>query len=88
MSLTVFSSERFADHLTPVGHPERPERAEVMHRVVADGSVAATLRRQGLERSVQFTWDQTAQKTVEVFRRLVQGAPDREARQQIGASGR
>ena len=36
MSLTVFTSERFADHLTPVGHPERPERAEVMHQVVAD----------------------------------------------------
>ena len=35
MSLTVFTSERFADHLTPVGHPERPERAEVMQRVVA-----------------------------------------------------
>jgi acetoin utilization deacetylase AcuC-like enzyme len=35
LSLTVFSSERFADHLTPVGHPERPERAEVMQQVVA-----------------------------------------------------
>ena len=34
MSLTVFTSERFADHLTPVGHPERPERAEAMQRVV------------------------------------------------------
>jgi acetoin utilization deacetylase AcuC-like enzyme len=34
--LTIFTSERFADHLTPVGHPERPERAEVMHQVVAD----------------------------------------------------
>ena len=36
MSLTVFTSERFADHLTPVGHPERPERAEVMHKVVSE----------------------------------------------------
>ena len=36
MSLTVFTSERFADHLTPVGHPERPERAEAMHKVVAE----------------------------------------------------
>lgn len=30
MSLTVFTSDRFADHLTPAGHPERVERAEVM----------------------------------------------------------
>jgi acetoin utilization deacetylase AcuC-like enzyme len=36
LSLTVFTSERFADHLTPVGHPERPERAEVMHTVVVE----------------------------------------------------
>jgi acetoin utilization deacetylase AcuC-like enzyme len=28
--LTIISSPRFADHLTPPGHPERPERAEVM----------------------------------------------------------
>src|SRR6185503_9830974 len=30
MSLVVISSERFADHLTPVGHPDCPERADVM----------------------------------------------------------
>ena len=36
MSLAVFTSERFADHLTPVGHPERVERAEAMLRIVAD----------------------------------------------------
>jgi acetoin utilization deacetylase AcuC-like enzyme len=36
LSLTVFTSERFADHLTPVGHPERPERAEVMQKVVVE----------------------------------------------------
>jgi len=28
--LTIFTSDRFADHLTPPGHPERVERAEVM----------------------------------------------------------
>ena len=28
--LTVISSDRFAEHQTPPGHPERPERAEVM----------------------------------------------------------
>ena len=36
MSLVLVSSERFAEHTTPPGHPERPERAEVMD-VVASG---------------------------------------------------
>src|SRR5262245_48891609 len=30
MSVILISSERFAEHQTPPGHPERPERAEVM----------------------------------------------------------
>jgi acetoin utilization deacetylase AcuC-like enzyme len=30
MSLVVIASERFADHQTPPGHPEAPERADVM----------------------------------------------------------
>ena len=30
MPLFLVTSDRFADHLTPPGHPERPERAEVM----------------------------------------------------------
>jgi acetoin utilization deacetylase AcuC-like enzyme len=34
--LTVFTSSRFADHLTPPGHPERVERFEVMQAVVAE----------------------------------------------------
>jgi acetoin utilization deacetylase AcuC-like enzyme len=33
--LTVIFSSRFADHLTPPGHPERPERAEAMAAVVS-----------------------------------------------------
>jgi acetoin utilization deacetylase AcuC-like enzyme len=33
MPLTLISSTRFADHLTPVGHPERPERAGVFDAV-------------------------------------------------------
>jgi len=36
MPLTVFTSDRFADHLTPVGHPERVERFEVMQHVVSE----------------------------------------------------
>jgi acetoin utilization deacetylase AcuC-like enzyme len=33
MPLTLVASERFVDHVTPPGHPERSERAEVMTRV-------------------------------------------------------
>jgi acetoin utilization deacetylase AcuC-like enzyme len=36
MPLTVFTSPRFADHLTPPGHPERVERIEVMQAVVSE----------------------------------------------------
>ena len=35
MSLVLVSSNRFADHVTPPGHPERPERAGVMQAVAA-----------------------------------------------------
>jgi acetoin utilization deacetylase AcuC-like enzyme len=36
VSLTVFTSVRFADHLTPPGHPERVERFEVMQIMVSE----------------------------------------------------
>ena len=36
MPLIVVSSERFAEHVTPPGHPESPERAEVMDVVAAE----------------------------------------------------
>lgn len=36
MALTIFTSDRFADHLTPPGHPERAERAEVMQVVASE----------------------------------------------------
>ena len=36
MSLVVISSERFVDHLPPVGHPECPERADVMDLIAKD----------------------------------------------------
>ena len=36
MGLIVVSSERFAEHVTPPGHPESPERAEVMDVVAAE----------------------------------------------------
>lgn len=34
--VTVFTSNRFADHLNPPGHPERVERAEVMQVVASE----------------------------------------------------
>ena len=34
MSVILIHSDRFAEHQTPPGHPERPERAEVMDAVV------------------------------------------------------
>jgi acetoin utilization deacetylase AcuC-like enzyme len=43
MSLLLIHSDRFAEHQTPPGHPERPERAEVMD------AVAAHWGRRGLE---------------------------------------
>jgi acetoin utilization deacetylase AcuC-like enzyme len=36
VSLTLFTSPRFADHLTPPGHPERVERFEVMQVVASE----------------------------------------------------
>jgi acetoin utilization deacetylase AcuC-like enzyme len=36
MSLIVIASERFAEHQTPPGHPESPERAEVMDVVAGE----------------------------------------------------
>jgi acetoin utilization deacetylase AcuC-like enzyme len=35
MSLLLIASERFADHITPPGHPERVERAQVLDAVTA-----------------------------------------------------
>jgi acetoin utilization deacetylase AcuC-like enzyme len=35
MPVTLFTSPRFADHLTPPGHPERVERFEVMQAVAS-----------------------------------------------------
>ena len=43
MSLVLVSSKRFVDHVTPAGHPERPERAGVLQ------AVAASFREQGGE---------------------------------------
>ena len=46
MSVVLIHSDRFAEHQTPPGHPERPERAEVMD------AVAARWRDRGIEIAV------------------------------------
>src|SRR5262249_4970006 len=43
MSLTIYTSDRFADHLNPPGHPERLQRAEVMQ------VLASEFRKSGVE---------------------------------------
>jgi len=43
MSLVLVSSKRFVDHVTPAGHPERPERAQALD------AVAAAFKEQGGE---------------------------------------
>jgi acetoin utilization deacetylase AcuC-like enzyme len=36
LTLIIYTSDRFADHLTPPGHPERVERAEVMQVIASE----------------------------------------------------
>jgi len=43
MSLVIVSSPRFVDHVTPAGHPERPERAQTLE------ALAASFKEQGGE---------------------------------------
>ncbi len=43
--MLLLTSERFAHHLTPPGHPERPERADALRRVaLAWGAAGHTVR--------------------------------------------
>jgi glycosyltransferase involved in cell wall biosynthesis len=42
--------------------------AEAMRRIVTDPELAADLRRRGLERSRQFSWPETARRTLDVYR--------------------
>jgi acetoin utilization deacetylase AcuC-like enzyme len=41
--MLLLSTPRFADHVTPPGHPERPERAEVFDVVAAEWKGKATI---------------------------------------------
>ena len=45
--------------------------AGAMHRVLADADLQQDLRRRGLERAAGFTWERTAQETVQVYREVL-----------------
>ncbi|MCL4459983.1 MAG: glycosyltransferase family 4 protein [Chloroflexi bacterium] len=44
--------------------------ALVMQRLLVDNALRADLQRKGLERAKQFSWEQTARQTLEVYRRV------------------
>ncbi len=47
--------------------------AEAIHRVLQDPELAEELRRRGLERARQFTWERTAQETLAVYEAMLGG---------------
>lgn len=47
--------------------------AEALHRVLSDDALRAVLRAQSLARAAQFTWQRTAERTVEVYRKVLAG---------------
>jgi glycosyltransferase involved in cell wall biosynthesis len=42
-----------------------------MLRVLVEPDLAADLRRRGLERAAQFTWERTARETVAVYEKVL-----------------
>ncbi|MDQ7028784.1 MAG: glycosyltransferase family 1 protein [Ardenticatenia bacterium] len=52
--------------------PRDPEAmAEAIHHVLQDPELAEELRRRGLERARQFTWERTAQETLAVYEAML-----------------
>lgn len=45
--------------------------AEAMLQVLTDADLREELRRKGLERAKQFTWERTARETVAVYREVL-----------------
>jgi glycosyltransferase involved in cell wall biosynthesis len=48
------------------------ELAGAIRRILSDPALAADLRAKGLERARQFSWERTAQETLEVYRNILQ----------------
>jgi len=52
--------------------PRDPEvMAEAIHRVLQDRDLAEELRRRGLERAQQFTWERAARETLAVYEMML-----------------
>lgn len=48
--------------------------AEAIERALIDSRLRAELRRKGIERAAQFTWERTARETLAVYRRVLGGS--------------
>ena len=51
-----------------------PAMAASLTRIWRDDDLRADLRARGLARAAEFSWDRTAQLTLEVYRDLLEGA--------------
>ena len=49
------------------------ELAEAIRRVLSDAQLRQQMRQKGLERAALFTWENTARKTVEVYKEVLSG---------------
>jgi glycosyltransferase involved in cell wall biosynthesis len=47
------------------------EIAESMHRILATPELSGKLVRRGLARAAEFSWDQAARETIEVYKKVV-----------------
>jgi alpha-1,3-rhamnosyl/mannosyltransferase len=54
--------------------------AAALRRVLSDSALAADLAQRGLIQAARFTWAQTAQRTLAVYRDLMSGAPQAHTR--------
>jgi len=54
-----------------VNPEDEEEMAEAICGVLKDEAVGAELSRRGLERAAMFTWEETARRTVESYRKIV-----------------
>ncbi len=54
-------------------HPDNwEELAVAIHRLLTDDALHAELREKGLQRARCFSWEQTAERTLEVYRRVIE----------------
>ncbi len=50
---------------------DEAEIADAMQRIVEDEALASALRQRGLSRAREFTWDRTAEMTIDVYRQVL-----------------